>query len=66
MSAETVNPEELLTINEVCEILKTSKNTVYKWMSNGAGPDMVKMPNAGIRIRRRCLTEWLDLHTLAS
>lgn len=35
--------EELLTLEEVAEILKTSENTVRWWRQEGKGPDFFKI-----------------------
>ncbi len=37
------NDDELLTLEEVAEILKTSENTVRWWRQQGTGPEFFKI-----------------------
>ena len=48
--------DELLTLDEVAEILRASPNTVRWWRQMGTGPDFFKIgrrPGSGSRTMRR-------------
>ena len=51
--------DELLTLDEVAEILKTSENTVRWWRQIGTGPEFVKI---GRRLYTTVgdLRRWID------
>jgi excisionase family DNA binding protein len=50
---------EKLTVRELCAELKVSRSTFYDWRQKGVGPQCIRRPNGGLRIRRRDLDEWL-------
>ena len=50
---------EKLTVRELCAELKVSRSTFYEWRQKGVGPRCIRLPNGGLRIRRRDLDEWL-------
>ncbi|WP_338360137.1 helix-turn-helix domain-containing protein [Yeosuana marina] len=56
---EQENPNELLTIKEVCEILKVSRSTIYDWMDKD-----ILLPDTNIgrspRYKRCSLNEFIN------
>jgi predicted DNA-binding transcriptional regulator AlpA len=50
---------DLLTIPDVCAALRISRSTFYEWRAKGTAPKCVKLPNAGLRVRRADLETWL-------
>jgi excisionase family DNA binding protein len=50
---------DLLTIPEVCALLRIPRSTFYQWRQVRSGPLAVKLPNGEVRIRRADLDEWL-------
>ena len=54
-------PDEWLTIDEVCAELKISRRSFDRWRALGTGPKVKHLAgNGSIRIRRSWLNEWLD------
>jgi excisionase family DNA binding protein len=53
------DPNEKLTVSELCTELKISRSTFYDWRQKGRGPKCIRLPNGGLRIRRRDLDAWL-------
>jgi putative molybdopterin biosynthesis protein len=51
---------ELYTIPEIAEMLKISKNKIYKLVRNGEIPHLRIQKN--VRIRKKDLEAWLDRH----
>jgi predicted DNA-binding transcriptional regulator AlpA len=54
------NPNEKLTVSELCAELKVARSTFYEWRQKRCGPRCIRLPNGDLRIRRRDLDEWLD------
>lgn len=54
---------ELLTPNEVAELLKVSIPTLSRWRGDAAGPPFVAMQGS-IRYPRDKLQAWIDQRTL--
>jgi predicted DNA-binding transcriptional regulator AlpA len=53
------DPDEKLTIDEVCLELKISRSTFYDWRQKRRGPRCIRLPNGALRVRRRDFDEWL-------
>jgi len=54
-------PDEWLTVDEVCTELKISRRSFDRWRALGTGPRVKHLAgNGSIRIRRSWLNEWLD------
>jgi predicted DNA-binding transcriptional regulator AlpA len=51
--------DPLLTIEEVTAELRVSRAAFYRWRRRGAGPQAVRLPGGGVRVRRSALTWWL-------
>lgn len=49
---------DILTIQEVAEYLKVSRNTIYTWVNTGELPSF-KTGNTR-RIRKQALLEWIQ------
>jgi excisionase family DNA binding protein len=56
------DPNEQLTIPEVCAQLKISRSTFYHWRQTGRGPRSIQLPNRKVRITRSDLDRWLSQH----
>lgn len=58
--------DRLLTVEQVAEQLQVTTETVRRWLRAGELQG-VRLParNAGWRISRKALNEWLDAHTPA-
>jgi predicted DNA-binding transcriptional regulator AlpA len=46
-------------VRELCAELKVSRSTFYDWRQKRLGPRCIRLPNGGLRIRRRDLDAWL-------
>ena len=44
------NPDEKLTLAEVCAELKITRSTFYDWRAKGRAPRCSKLPNGEVRI----------------
>ncbi len=49
-----------LTVDEVCTELRIARSTWEKWRQKNAGPQVVKLPNGQLRIRRDWLDAWIN------
>lgn len=56
------NPNEKLTLAQVCRELKISRSTFYDWRAKRKAPPCLRLPNGGLRIVRRELDAWLEAH----
>lgn len=57
----TTTPDELLTVEEVCQELKVSRRTFDRWRALGTGPRSTRIGGSGpVRVRRSWLDEWLE------
>ena len=54
-----IDPNEKLTVNELCAELKVSRSTFYDWRQKRRGPRCIRLPNGDLRIRRCDLDAWL-------
>lgn len=54
------NPDEQLTIEQVCTELKVARSTLNEWRIKGRAPKIRRLPNGELRIKRRDLDEWLE------
>jgi predicted DNA-binding transcriptional regulator AlpA len=57
--AADINPNEKLTVGELCAELKVSRSTFYDWRQKRRGPRCIRLPNGGLRVRRCDLDAWL-------
>ena len=64
-TAPEINPNEKLTVGELCAELKVSRSTFYEWRQKGRGPRCIRLPNGDLRIRRPDLDEWLGRREVA-
>ena len=55
---------DLLTIEEVCEILKVKDRTLEKWRITGCGPKYVKLTPKLVRYRLKDIEEFIDNKTI--
>jgi excisionase family DNA binding protein len=54
-------PDEWLTVEEVCTELKISRRTFDRWRALGTGPKAKRIGGSGpVRVRRSWLNAWLD------
>lgn len=54
------DPDEKLTLAEVCKELRIERSTFYDWRAKGRAPKCSKLPNGELRIVRRDLDEWFE------
>lgn len=54
------NPDDKLTLAEVCAELKIQRSTFYDWRAKGRAPRCCKLPNGELRITRRDLDTWFE------
>ncbi len=59
------DPNEKLTVHELCAELKVSRSTFYDWRQKRRGPRCIRLPNGGLRVRRRDLDAWLSAQEVA-
>jgi excisionase family DNA binding protein len=52
-------PDEKLTVAEVCKELKISRSTFYDWRAKRRAPRCITLPNGSLRVRRADLDRWL-------
>jgi predicted DNA-binding transcriptional regulator AlpA len=64
-TAPEINPNEKLTVGELCAELKVSRSTFYEWRQKRCGPRCIRLPNGGLRIRRRDLDALLAAQEVA-
>jgi excisionase family DNA binding protein len=65
VAAPEINPNEKLTVSELCAELKVSRSTFYDWRQKRRGPRCIRLPNGGLRVRRRDLDAWLATQEVA-
>ena len=54
------DPDEKLTLAEVCKELRIERSTFYDWRAKRRGPRCITLPNGSLRVRRRDLDRWLS------
>jgi predicted DNA-binding transcriptional regulator AlpA len=54
------DPDEKLTLAEVCAELRIERSTFYDWRAKGRAPACSKLPNGELRIVRRDLDTWFE------
>ena len=59
------DPNEQLTVSELCAELKVSRSTFYDWRQKRRGPRCIRLPNGDLRVRRRDLDAWLATREVA-
>jgi excisionase family DNA binding protein len=57
---KTPEPQQWLTIAEVCTYLSVPRSTLDKWRKEGRGPRIKKLPNGQVRIRHDWLDAWIN------
>jgi excisionase family DNA binding protein len=65
LTAPENNPNDKLTVSELCAELKISRSTFYDWRQKRRGPRCIRLPNGDLRIRRRDLDAWLATQEVA-
>ncbi len=66
MSSDSQDPEQmpriavLMTTQEVCEVLKISRDTLYEWREVNTGPPAFKLPNGQLRFPIDEFGAWLS------
>ncbi len=55
----SVPVEALLTVEDLAEMLRLPKRTLYSWRLNGEGPASIPMGRT-LRYRLSVVNEWLD------
>lgn len=59
MNEPTKNqPDDKLTIAEVCAELRIARSTFYEWKKKEKSPPGKRIPNGEYRITRRDLDDW--------
>ncbi|HEY3867160.1 MAG TPA: helix-turn-helix domain-containing protein [Actinocrinis sp.] len=53
--------DEMLTIPEVCRVLRVSRSTFYDWRTKGRAPRCLKLPNGDLRVKLSELTRFMDV-----
>ena len=54
------DPDEKLTITEVCTELKITRSTFYDWRAKGRAPRCSKLPNPWKFTSAQQIVSWLD------
>lgn len=52
--------DELLPLTEVLEEIGITRATWYRWRNRGYGPEVRRLPNGRLRVRRSVLDEFLN------
>jgi excisionase family DNA binding protein len=58
-AASAVSSGELLTLAETAELLRVSRQALYRWRRRGDGPPVITLPGGTVRIARSDLEDWL-------
>jgi len=53
-----LDPNEKLTLHDLCVELKISRSTFYEWRAKHVAPPCHTLPNGQLRILRRDLDTW--------
>ena len=61
-TAKSPDPEDLLTVDEVCAKLRVTRSTFNDWRAKQCAPPCVQLPNRQLRFRRSALERWLTSH----
>ncbi|MQA98631.1 MAG: helix-turn-helix domain-containing protein [Streptosporangiales bacterium] len=48
-----------LTVDDMAAELQVSCSTLYDWIATNRGPQVVKLPNGSLRVKRENWIEWL-------
>lgn len=51
--------DDLLTVAEVAELLRTSDRTLRRWREEGIGPAFIRIGQRYIRYRKSAVEAWL-------
>ena len=65
LTSPEADPNEKLTVSELCAELKVSRSTFYDWRQKRRGPRCIRLPNGDLRVRRRDLDAWLATREVA-
>jgi predicted DNA-binding transcriptional regulator AlpA len=61
LKARSGEPDEWLTVEEICTELKISRRTFDRWRATGAGPKCERLGGHGpLRCRRSWLEAWAE------
>lgn len=60
-----VKSDQLLTQQQVSEVLQIKVGTLQNWRADGEGPPFVKIGGA-VRYRRQDLDQWIESRVVAS
>lgn len=56
--------ETYMTVADMCRELRVPRSTMYRWLSTGKGPNVLRMPNKKYRIKRSDFLEWVSRHEI--
>lgn len=56
----TAAGDELLTLDEVCALVKLGKSTIYRMVKAGDFPQPKKLPTGTIRWTRGSIRRWIE------
>jgi excisionase family DNA binding protein len=59
-SVETLTAERLMKVDEVAELLRVSKRTVWRWVSLGRLPAPVRHSKTCVRWKTSAIRSYLD------
>jgi excisionase family DNA binding protein len=65
LGAPEADPNEKLTVDELCAELKVSRSTFYDWRQKRRAPRCIRLPNGDLRVRRGDLNAWLATREVA-
>ncbi|SFW88326.1 helix-turn-helix transcriptional regulator [Amycolatopsis australiensis] len=65
-ATDSPDPEDLLTVDEVCAKLRVTRSTFNDWRAKQCAPPCVRLPNRQLRFRASALERWLASHEEAS
>ncbi|WP_019632687.1 helix-turn-helix transcriptional regulator [Actinomadura atramentaria] len=54
------DPDEKLTVADICRELKIAPSTFYDWRQKRLAPPCLTLPNGQLRVVRRDLDSWLS------
>lgn len=62
MPTDDSTARELLTLDQLSDLLQVPRSTLYTWRTSGKGPRALKL-NGTLRFRRSDVDAWLDAAT---